>query len=105
MRPILIVMIAVQVGILLATIFAVCLRKPTAARPGPIWSSLAVALFIVGMTSNEIAGDHPGAPGTDIIAFGSPFLMGMALMCLLLLFRQLRDRRHENTANASVAAE
>jgi hypothetical protein len=105
MRPILIVMLAVQAGILLATIFAVCLRKPTAARPGPIWSSLAVALFIVGMTSNEIAADHPGAPGTDIVAFGSPFLMGMALMCLLLLFKQLRDRRHDGTATAPVSAQ
>ena len=105
MRPILIVMLAVQAGILLATIFAVCLRKPTAARPGPIWSSLAVALFIVGMTSNQIARDHPGAPGTDIIAFGSPLLIGMALMCLLLLFKELRDGRHDGTAKEPAAAE
>ena len=92
MRPIIIVMLCVQLGILLATIFAVAVRKPTANRPAPVWSSLAISLFVVGMTSNTIAEDHGGAPGADILAFGGPLLIGMGLMAALMLFSQRRSR-------------
>ena len=90
MKPIIIVMLCVQVGILLATIFAVAIRKPTAARPVPAWSSLAVSLLIVGMTSNTIAEDHGGAPGADILGFGGPLLIGMSVMAALVLLGQRR---------------
>ena len=92
MRPIIIVMLCVQLGILLATIFAVAVRKPTAKRPAPVWSSLAISLFVVGMTSNTIAEDHSGAPGADILAFGGPLLIGMGLMAALILFSQRGSR-------------
>lgn len=96
MKPIIIVMLCVQAGILLATIFAVAVRKPTAARPVPMWSGLAISLFVVGMTSNTIAEDHGGAPGADILGFGGPLLIGMGLMAVLVLLSQRRaeiDRR------------
>ena len=96
MRPIIIVMLCVQVGILVATIFAVAVRKPTTARPAPVWSSLAISLLVVGMTSNTIAQDHPGAPGADILAFGAALLLGMAVMAALLLFKERRDRNHRS---------
>ena len=92
MRPIIIVMLCVQAGILLATIFAVAGRPPTAARPVPVWSSLAISLFVVGMTSNTIAEDHRGAPGADILGFGGPLLLGMGVMAALMLFNQRRAR-------------
>lgn len=90
MKPIIIVMLCVQIGVLLATIFAVAVRKPTAAKPAPVWSSFAISLFVVGMTSNTIAGDHRGAPGADVVSFGGPFLIGMGLMAALLLISQRR---------------
>src|SRR5215210_3145457 len=98
MRPIIIVMLCVQIGILLATVFAVAVRQPTVARPVPVWSSLAVSLAVVGMTSNRIAEDHGGAPGADILAFGGPLLIGMGVMAALLL---LRERRSETKRRQS----
>jgi hypothetical protein len=95
MRPIILVMLFAQVAILLATIFAVAARRPTTARPIPIWSSLMISLLIVGMASNTIAADHTGSPGADILAFGGPLLIGMGVMAALMLFR---DRR-SSTAN------
>lgn len=90
MRPIILVMLAVQAAILVATILAVAVRKPTATRPVPIWSSLAISLLVVGMTSNTISQDHAGAPGADILAFGGPFLIGMGLMAALMLIHERR---------------
>jgi len=92
MRPIIIVMLCVQAAILLATIFAVAVRKPTAARPVPVWSSLAISLLVVGMASNTIAENHGGAPGADILGFCGPLLIGMGVMAALLLFNQRRSQ-------------
>ena len=96
MKPIIILMLCVQAGILLATVFAVAVRKASAARPFPVWSSLAISLFIIGMTSNTIAEGHPGAPGADIVGFGGPLLIGMGLMAALMLFRQRRAGAFRN---------
>jgi hypothetical protein len=98
MRPIIIVMLCVQVGILLATIFAVAVRKPTTARPVPVWSSLAISLFVVGMTSKTIAEDHVGASGADVLAFGGPLLIGMALMAVLMVFNERRSHVERGTS-------
>jgi hypothetical protein len=90
MKPIIILMFCVQAGILLVTIYTVAIRRPTVARPGPIWSSLAISLFVVGMVSNEIAQSHLARPGADILSFTGGMLIGMAIMAALLLFRQRR---------------
>jgi len=90
MKVIIIVMLCVQVAIFAAAAFAVGFRKPTAAKPGPIWSSFAISLSIVGMASLQIGGDHAGQTGADVLLFGGPILIGMALMCLLLLIRKRR---------------
>jgi hypothetical protein len=92
MKPIIIVMLCVQVGILLTTIFAVAVRKPTAAKPVPVWSTFASSLFVIGMTSNRIAETHDGSPGADILGFGGALLIGMSLMAALLLINQRRAR-------------
>lgn len=93
MKPIIIVMLATQVAIFLVTAFSVALRKPTAARPVPVWSGLAIALLVAGNASQSIADHHAGQAGADVLAFGGPLLMGMAIMCLLLLFRERRQAR------------
>ena len=90
MKPIIIVMLCVQVAIFLAAVFAVGIQKRTAAKPRPIWSSFAISLFIVGMTSLRIGGGHADQTGADVLLFGGPLLIGMAIMCGLMLVRERR---------------
>jgi hypothetical protein len=87
---ILALMLAVQVGIFLATAFAVLAGRPRPDRPRPAWSSLALSLVVVAGTSWRIADSHAGEPGAELLEFGSALLLGMALMSILLLVRQRR---------------
>ena len=88
MRPIITVMLLVDLGIVLATAFGVAMRKPTTDRLRPIWASFVVSLLIGGSTSLNIAGDHEGQPGADILAFVGPMMIGMAIMAALVALRQ-----------------
>jgi hypothetical protein len=98
MRPIIIVMLLVDIGVFLAAAFAIALRADTASRGRPIWSSFAISLLITGNVSIQIANDHPGKQGADILNFVGPMLIGMAIMCVLML---LRDRRAARPETAS----
>ena len=98
MRSIIIVMLLVDLGIVLATAFAVAMRKPTADRLRPIWSSFVISLVIGGSTSLNIAGDHNGQPGADILAFVGPMMIGMAIMGALIALRERHDARASPTA-------
>ena len=97
MRPIIIVMLLLDLGIVLATTFGVAIRKPTADRLRPIWSSFVISLLIGGSTSLNIAGDHVGSPGADILAFVGPMMIGMAIMGALVALRE----RHGAAAPAA----
>ena len=88
MKPIIIVMLAVQIALLLVTAFTILKAKPSPGRPRPIWSSLAIALIISASTSFQIADRHRGADGGELLEYGSGVLMGMAIVCLLVLLRQ-----------------
>ena len=91
MRALVIVMLAVQAGIFLATAATVLIaRKGAGPRPRPVWSSLAIPLVIVAGTSWRIADDHFGDPGADVLAYCSPLLLGMGLMAAMLAIRQRR---------------
>ena len=90
MRAIVMVMLAVQVGIFLATLWTVLFARGAPERPRPVWSSLAISLVIVAATSWNIAEDHAGQPGADILAYDAPLLLGMGIMCALLLIRRRR---------------
>lgn len=90
MKAIIMVMLAVQVAIFLATVATVVTARARANRRRPIWSSFAVALVIISGTSWQIADGHAGQPGADLLAWGSPFLLGMAIMTGLMLIRQRR---------------
>jgi drug/metabolite transporter (DMT)-like permease len=92
MKPIIIVMLCVQAAILVVTFYIVAIRKPTAERPGPVWSSIATSLLVVGIASNTIAQGHVGKEGADIIGFVGAMLIGMAVMGALMLFSEKRDR-------------
>ena len=90
MRPIIIVMLAVQAGLILVTALTILQAKPSPGRPRPIWSTLAIALIISASTSYQIADHHRGADGGELLEYGSGVLMGMALVCLMVLLRQRR---------------
>lgn len=90
MRPIIIVMLLVDLGIVLATAYGVSVRRPTADRLRPIWSSFVISLLVGGSTSANIAGDHAGSPGADVLAFVGPAMIGMAIMGALVAFRERR---------------
>jgi len=98
MRPIIIVMLLVDLGIVLATAFGVAMRKPTADRLRPIWSSFVLSLLVGGSTSLNIAGDHDGQPGADILTFVGPMMVGMAIMGALVAFRERRTHAVEPVA-------
>jgi hypothetical protein len=90
MRALIIVMLAVQVGIFLATAYTILFVRSAPGRPRPVWSSFAISLVIVAATSWQIADKHFGQAGADILAFCSPLLLGMGLMALFLTIRQRR---------------
>ena len=90
MKAIILIMLCVQAAMLIVTAYVVAVRRPTAARPGPVWSSLAVSLFVVGMSSNSIGSGHAGSPGADILVFVGAILIGMGLMAAIVLFRERR---------------
>lgn len=90
MKAIIIVMLAVQAGIFLVTILATLFVRSTAERRRPIWSSFAISLVIVSGASWNIAENHQGQPGADILMYGAPLLLGMGIMAALLLIRRRR---------------
>ena len=82
--------LAVQAGIFLATIWTILFARGAPGRPRPVWSSLAVSLTIVAATSWNIAEDHRGQPGADLLAYDAPLLLGMGIICALMLIRRRR---------------
>ena len=90
MKPLIMLMLAVQVGIFLAAAYAVLFGKAGAERRRPTWSSLAISLIIVSGASWQIADKHMGQPGADLLAYGSPLLLGMGIMAAFVLIRQRR---------------
>lgn len=90
MRPIIIVMLVVQAAILVVTALTVTTARSTPDRRRPVWSGMILSLAIIGTVSWEIGDDHMGDPGADVLMWGSPFLIGMAIMGALLVIRQRR---------------
>lgn len=90
MRAIFIVMLVVQVAIVLASAWAIAGRRPTPARPRPIWSSLTVSLVLCAIVSLNIAGRHELAAGAELVRFGGGVLIGLGIACALM---GLRERR------------
>jgi len=90
MKPLIMVMLAVQIGIFLVAAYSVLFGRSTAARGRPIWSSLAIALIIVAGTSWQIAQSRAGQAGADLLAYGSPLLLGMGIMAAFVLLRKRR---------------
>ena len=91
MRPIVMVMLAVQAAIILVTAYTVMFGRASSRSPRrPVWSSLAISLVIIASTSWRIGEDHPEDPGAEFLLYGAPLLLGMSLMAIFMLIRQRR---------------
>jgi hypothetical protein len=90
MKPLIILMLAVQVALVLVTAWTVLFARASRGRPRPVWSSLAISLIMVAGVSWQIADKHEGGAGADLIRYFSPLLLGMGIMACLLLIRQRR---------------
>ena len=90
MRPIIMLMLAVDVGIILATAGALLFARSRPDRRRPVWSTFAFSLVICAGASWNIADRREGQPGADLLEFAAALLIGMALMAVLMVIRQRR---------------
>jgi hypothetical protein len=89
MKAIVIVMLIVQAAAFLATAITVLTVR---AKPGrrPVWATFTISLVVISGASWNIGNSHAGQPGTDILLYGAPLLLGMGLMAALLVLRHKR---------------
>lgn len=92
MRPIIMLMLAVDVALVLVTAWTILTAKPQPGRPRPIWSSLAISLIVCASASFQIAGRHDLSAGARLLDYASGVLLGMGLLSLLVLVRQRLGR-------------
>jgi hypothetical protein len=90
MRPIILLMLGVQIAIFLVTAATVLFGRSSANKPRPGWSSLGTSLFVVALASCMIAGDHRGDTGVEALMFGATLLLGMSIFSILAAIRQRR---------------
>lgn len=90
MRAIEYLILALQVALLLVCAWTVAVRRPTAGRPKPIWSSLTISTLIAAMASFGIADRHATDAVSELIRFGGAILVSLALAFALV---SLRERR------------
>jgi 4-hydroxybenzoate polyprenyltransferase len=90
MKAIVMLMLAVQAAIVLVTVVTVLTARPTSGRGRPFWPGLIVSLALIGTVSWQIGEKHHGQPGAEILMWGSPFLLGMAIMAALMVVRRRR---------------
>ena len=89
MKTIILVMLIVQAAAFAATVVAVVTGRTVVGRR-PVWSTFTIALVIISGASWNIGNSHAGQQGADILMYGSPFLLGMGVMAVLLLIRHRR---------------
>ena len=90
MRPIIVVVLLLDVAMFLFVSFIVAVRKPSPARPHPRWRSVAFPLLAAGWVSMKIGERYPTGTGVEIVRNSGLFLMGMAIMSVLVAFRKRR---------------
>lgn len=90
MDLIVMLMLAVQAGIVVVTALAVVFGRSTTDKPRPLWATLAAALTVVAATSWRIADRRVGEEGAELLAFGAPLLLGMALVAIFMAVRRRR---------------
>jgi Kef-type K+ transport system membrane component KefB len=90
MRPIIAVILLLDVAMFLFVSFTVAFRRSSPDRPPPRWRSLAIPLLAAGWASMKIGERYATGTGVDIVRTSGPVLMGMAIMCVLVAVRQRR---------------
>lgn len=90
MKAIIIVMLSVQVAMLLVAAITVLTSRENAAGRRPALASVAISLVIVSTVSWQIGDRHAGQAGSELLMYGSPLLLGMGLMAVLMLIRRRR---------------
>ena len=89
MKTIVLLMLIVQAAAFLGTAVTVLTNRSVVGRR-PAWASFTIALVIISGGSWNIGNSHAGEPGADILLYGSPFLLGMGVMAVLMLLRHRR---------------
>ena len=69
------------------TVFTVLFRKPTPARPTPVWSSLATSLMVIAGVSMMEADRHDGGYGAQALLLGGAAIFGLAIGMALMAIR------------------
>lgn len=91
MRPIIVVILMLDVAMFLFVSFIVAIRRSSPDRPHPRWRNLAIALLAAGWVSIKIGERYPTGTGVEIMRTLGPVLMGMAIMCVLVAVRNRRE--------------
>lgn len=89
MKPIIVVMLAVEAAMLVITCVTM-LTARTEQRRRPLWPGLAIALVIVAATGQRIGAGHDGQAGAGFLEAGATFLLGMGIMAMLMALRHRR---------------
>ena len=99
MRPIFVVLLALQVALLLTCAWTVGVRKPTSARPKPVWSSLIISTIVAAGASFSFADRHVHDVGSELVRFGGAVLLGLGIGFALMSLRERRglDRLESST--------
>ena len=90
MRPIIAVVLLLDVAMVLFVIFVVAFKRPPPDRAYPRWRNLAIPLLTAGWVSMKIGERYPTGTGVEIVRTFGPVLMGMAIMCVLVALRERR---------------
>ena len=90
MRPIIMVMLAVDLAMFATTAFAMTMSRPRPNRRRSIWSTFALSLVVCAVASWNIAEGRGGQPGADILQDAALVLLGMGLMAILMAIRHRR---------------
>jgi hypothetical protein len=79
-----------QVAVVIAVGYVMVVRKPSTAKPRPIWPGIAGPVLAVGIISQFTARNHTGETGAREVSELGFVLIGIAIMALLVAIREFR---------------
>ncbi|TFI59441.1 hypothetical protein E2493_04410 [Sphingomonas parva] len=91
MKPILILMLAVDAAIFLLAVYDVVFARGAADRRN--WSRFTLPLMIGGIASIQVGERHAGVAAAEVLPFFGALLLGMAVMSILVRLGEGRRAR------------